>query len=200
MTFVKKNLRFLLITSVIIAMIFISWMFQGVILDENHKEKMEKQSYDNFFMNYYDKEEGIVFDVLEERNYQNTSFSFSQVEARAYEYLKSKNVEIDHFSLIIEQGIYTNISLGLTEVTAWRVMFIDQTKQIEGSEDLSAGSSMGSDHKSVVPSEKDKGVNQEEEANESRNSIDASIEQKLRYWIVLDAEEGKILTAYANGN
>ena len=51
----------------------------------------------------------------------------------------------------------------------------------------------------MVPSEKDKGVNQEEEANESRNSIDASIEQKLRYWIVLDAEEGKILTAYANG-
>ena len=104
------------------------WMFQGVVF--NHKEVTEKESFNQVFMNYYGEDEGITFQALSEDAYENVPLSIRAVQEKANLYLQEKQVDLENFSFLIDQGIYTNIGLGLSDVIAWRVMFIDETEEI----------------------------------------------------------------------
>lgn len=182
---VKKISKAWVLTPIAMFILFVFWMFQGVGLDR--KDVTDKENFNHVFTNYYDKDEGITFEVLSEESYKNVALTAEDVQERANLYLKEKKVNLNDFSLLIDQGIYTNMGLGLADIIAWRVMFIDEKAEIEET---------AKENQTIEQIE----TNQVDELERAEKSNIDSAEQKLRYWIVLDAQTGKILSAYANGH
>ena len=192
-----------LITPIAVILLFVFWMFQGTFFSSSKEEKTSKEEYNFFFMNYYAEDEGVVFDVLEEQEYEFAVFSLDEVMDRAHLYLEEKGANPEDFSLLIDQGIYTNFSLGLNRILAWRVMFIDEASDKEQNDELLEGEQLSDTDNSILTAEEssEPSTNQEDGdvLHEDVEGSQEEVEKKLRYWIVLDAENGNLLSAYSTG-
>lgn len=200
----KRILKAWIITPIAVVLLFVFWMFQGVVLKGDLMERAKKESYDNFFLDYYDNDEGITFDVLSTEKYKALPLSQDEVRVRGETYLAEKQVDIEQFAMIIDQGIYSNMGLGISEILAWRVMFVDIHEEKQAAnEELADSNEQAVDTTDTVKTESDRA---ETDSNgvktelESAEEIDTdAIEERLRYWIVLDGQTGEILSAYSNG-
>lgn len=193
----KRISKAWILTPIAILLLFVFWMFQGVVLKGNSTERAEKEHYDNFFIDYYNNDEGIIFDVLAEADYKELPISQDDVWLKAEEFLDEKGVSIDDFTILVDQGIYSNMSLGVADSFAWRVMFIDNREQ--NVDELSEDERNQTTDTTVDANEDNFVDSTGEGQTESETTSETDVEDKLSYWIVIDGNTGDILSAYSNG-